>query len=144
MLQKSFYKTEHTYGETLSKLIKTILVSHGLKLENLRGQCYDGAASMHGSYKGVQARIKMENPLALYVHCNAHILNLCLVDLAKQVSQIRNVFNTLNLLHNFVYASSKWQALFEKMHSTLHISTNDGPITLKSLSDIDGIVVLIH
>ncbi|KAE9539861.1 hypothetical protein AGLY_005113 [Aphis glycines] len=104
-------------------------------LENLRGQCYDGAASMRGSYKGVQARIKVENPLAIYVHCNAHILNLCLVDLAKQVCQLRNVFGTLNVLHNFVGASSKRQALFEKMRSTLHISTTDGPTTLKSFSD---------
>jgi len=87
-------------------VIKTTLVSHGLKLENLRGQCYDGAASMRGgSYKGVQARIKVENSLA--IHCNAHILHLCLVDLAKQVFQVRNVFGTLNVLHNFVGSSKR-------------------------------------
>ncbi|KAE9543892.1 hypothetical protein AGLY_001870 [Aphis glycines] len=130
-----FFKTDYTDGKTLSELIITTLISHGLKLENLRGQCYDGAASMRGSYKGVQARIKVENPLAIYVHCNAHILNLCLVDLAKQVCHLRNVFGTLNVLHNFVGASSKRQTLFEKMRSTLHISTTDGPTTLKSLSD---------
>ncbi|XP_028044431.1 zinc finger MYM-type protein 1-like [Rhopalosiphum maidis] len=116
-------------------LIKSTLVSHGLKIENLRGQCYDGAASMRGSYKGVQARIKEENHLAMYIHCNAHILNLCLIDLAKQVSYVRNVFGTLNTLHNFIGASSKRHAIFEKMYSVLNISTCEGPKTLKSLSD---------
>ncbi|XP_026811042.1 zinc finger MYM-type protein 1-like [Rhopalosiphum maidis] len=130
-----FYKTENTDGETLSMLIKSTLVSHGLKIENLRGQCYDGAASMRGSYKGVQARIKEENHLAMYIHCNAHILNLCLIDLAKQVSYVRNVFGTLNTLHNFIGASSKRHAIFEKMYSVLNISTCEGPKTLKSLSD---------
>lgn len=62
---------------------------------------------MRGSYKGVQLRIKKENSLALYVHCNAHILNLCLVDLSKQVRYVKNVFGNVNTLHNFINASSK-------------------------------------
>ncbi|KAL4121826.1 hypothetical protein QTP88_014259 [Uroleucon formosanum] len=130
-----FYETETTDGETLSMLIKSTFISHGLKIENIRGQCYDGAASMRGSYKGVQARIREENHLAMYIHCNAHILNLCLIDLAKQVSYVRNVFGTLNTLHNFIGASSKRHAIFEKMYSVLNVSTCDGPKTLKSLSD---------
>ncbi|CAI6376471.1 unnamed protein product [Macrosiphum euphorbiae] len=130
-----FYKTETTDGETLSMLIKSTLVSHGLKLENIRGQCYDGASSMRVSYKGVQARIREENHLAMYIHCNAHILNLCLIDLAKQVSYVRNVFGTLNTLHNFIGASSKRHAIFEKMFSVLNVRTCDGPKNLKSLSD---------
>ncbi|KAL4089149.1 hypothetical protein QTP88_024217 [Uroleucon formosanum] len=105
-----FYKTETTDGETLSMLIKSTLVSHGLKIENIRGQCYDGAASMRGSYRSIR-------------------------NLAKQVSYVRNVFGTLNTLHNFIGASSKRHAIFEKMYSVLNVSTCDGPKTLKSLSD---------
>ncbi|KAL4148362.1 hypothetical protein QTP88_002626 [Uroleucon formosanum] len=105
-----FYKTETTDGETLSMLIKSTLVSHGLKIENIRGQCYDGAASMRGSYRSIR-------------------------NLAKQVSYVRNVFGTLNTLHNFIGASFKRHAIFEKMYSVLNVSTCDGPKTLKSLSD---------
>ncbi|XP_022168058.1 zinc finger MYM-type protein 1-like [Myzus persicae] len=130
-----FYKVESTDGLTLSLLIKNVLISNGLQLECLRGQCYDGAASMRGAYKGVQSRIKEENPLALYVHCNAHILNLCLVDLSKQISHVRNVFGTLSTLHNFINASSKRQAVFDNMRSKLNMKMGDGPSTLKSLSD---------
>lgn len=88
-------------------MIKEVLKNNDLNIQNIRGQCYDGVASMRGSYTGVQARIKNENPLAIYVHCYAHILNLCLVDLTKQVKQIRNIFGVFNTLHNFIGASSK-------------------------------------
>ncbi|CAI6375694.1 unnamed protein product [Macrosiphum euphorbiae] len=79
-----------SYHEQVSIYIRYVdqhFVPHEvfLDLNNVRGQCYDGAASMRGSYSGVQSRIKEENPLALYVHCYAHILNLCIVDLAKSV-----------------------------------------------------------
>ncbi|XP_022161888.1 zinc finger MYM-type protein 1-like [Myzus persicae] len=130
-----FYIVESTDGLTLSLLIKNVLNSNGLQLECLRGQCYDGAASMRGAYKGVQSRIKEENSLASYVHCNAHILNLCLVDLSKQISHVRNVFGTLSNLHNFIKASSKRQAVFDNMRSKLNMKMGDGPSTLKSLSD---------
>ncbi|KAL4120834.1 hypothetical protein QTP88_013452 [Uroleucon formosanum] len=130
-----FYKVESTDGLTLSLLIKNVLISNGLQLECLRGQCYDGAASLRGAYKGVQSRIKEENPLALYVHCNAHILNLCLLDLSKQISHVRNVFGTLSTLHNFINASSKRQAVFDNMRSKLNMKMGDGSSTLESLSD---------
>lgn len=75
-----FYKTEKVDGETLSYLLKNTLQGLGLKIENMRGQCYDGAASMRGSFSGVAKRIHDENKLALYAHCYAHILlNMCVV-----------------------------------------------------------------
>jgi len=128
-----FYKTDRTDAESLTNLIKTVLYSHNLQIKDIRGQCYDGAASMRGSYSGVQARIQTENSLALYVHCHAHILNLCLVDLAKQVSYVRNTFGTLKVLHSFIGASSKRYAIFEKIW--IQIGNKNGPKTLKSLSD---------
>ncbi|CAI6375068.1 unnamed protein product [Macrosiphum euphorbiae] len=79
-----------SYREQVSIYIRYVdqhFVPHEvfLDLNNVRGQCYDGAASMRGSYSGAQSRRKEENPLALYVLCYTHILNLCLVDLAKSV-----------------------------------------------------------
>ena len=40
----------------------------------IRGQGYDGAASMSGQYSGLQSRIAAENEKAIYVHCHAHNL----------------------------------------------------------------------
>ncbi|KAG7172178.1 hypothetical protein Hamer_G009519 [Homarus americanus] len=42
----------------------------------MRGQSYDNAATMSGIYTGLQARIKAMNPLAYYVPCAGHSLNL--------------------------------------------------------------------
>jgi len=103
-----------TDGLALTNLIKNVFNSYGIDLNNIRGQCYDGAASMRGSYSDVQRRIKKENPLALYIH----ILNLCLVDLAKSVPMVRNTFGTLSTLHNFIKASSKRYAIFKKVQES--------------------------
>lgn len=85
---------------------------------------------MRGAYKGVQAKIRKENGLAVYVHCYAHILNLCLVDLAKQIACVRNMFGTLRTLYSFIGASSKRFSVFEQM-----LSSDAGPKTLKTLCD---------
>lgn len=112
-----FYRTDKTDGETLTNLIKHFLITNNLNIKNIRGQCYDGDASMRGSYKGVQSKIRSENKFAIYVHCYAHILNLCLVDLSKQLSFVRNTFGTLQKLYSFMGASSKRNSIFEKILS---------------------------
>lgn len=127
-----FYRTASTDGESLTTLIKEVILSNGLSINNIRGQCYDGAASMRGSYSGVQARIRDENKLAVYVHCYAHILNLCLVDLSKVIPHVRNTFGTLQSLYSFIGASSKRYSIFEQI--MLETSSN-GKNKLKSLSD---------
>ena len=38
-----FYATSNTKSETLFKIVEDLLMRCGLKFENLRGQCYDGA-----------------------------------------------------------------------------------------------------
>ena len=41
-----------------------------------RGQSYDNASNMSGRYGGMQARMKAINPLAVYIPCMAHSVNL--------------------------------------------------------------------
>ena len=43
------------------------------------GQDYGGASFLSGKKKGVQAIVKESCPLAVNVHCSAHVLNLVLV-----------------------------------------------------------------
>ncbi|KAF0713428.1 Uncharacterized protein FWK35_00030863, partial [Aphis craccivora] len=129
-----FYRTDKTDGETLVNLIKQFLQTNNLSIQNIRGQCYDDAASVRGSYKVVQSRIRSENKFAIYVHCYAHILNLCLVDLSKQSSFVRNTFGTLQTLYSFMGASSKRNSVFEKILTTSSINESQ-KTKLKSLSD---------
>ena len=95
-----------TDGESLYQLVQDILSKFQLSIGQVVAQCYDGAANMRGSYKGVATRIKRDNPKAIYIHCNGHILNLVLVDAAKMVIAARNTFGTVDELHNFIEASA--------------------------------------
>ena len=86
------HETVSTTGETLINLILDILQRLGLNLDNLRGQCYDGAANMAGQFKGVRSRIFFKNNKAVFVHCVNHCLNLVLQESAKRVSIVCDVF----------------------------------------------------
>lgn len=55
---------------------------------NLEGQAYDGAAIMSVKHLGVKARIKEQEKHAFYIHCNAHCLNVVLVDTVKAVPEV--------------------------------------------------------
>jgi hypothetical protein len=97
-----FYRAKRTDGKTLANELKNVLISMDLNIKNLRAQCYDGASNMRGPYKGVAAIIMQEAPMAMYIHCNAHILNLCIVSCCTRVSSIRNTFFVLQSLYNFI------------------------------------------
>ncbi|KAJ8889263.1 hypothetical protein PR048_008761 [Dryococelus australis] len=96
--------------------------------------CYDGASNMRGPYKEVAARIQKENPLSIYIHCNAHILNRCIVSCVTEVKSIRNTFFTLQTLYNFIEKSSKRHAIFENIRKSSKVFSS-GTRALKSLSD---------
>ncbi|XP_065679772.1 zinc finger MYM-type protein 1-like [Hydra vulgaris] len=67
--------SDHKFEE-LADAVFLVLESHGLDINNCRGQSYDNASNMSGRYTGLQARIKKVNPLATFVPCSAHSLNL--------------------------------------------------------------------
>ena len=73
----------NTKSVTIFQAIKDILIRCSLPLSQCRGQAFDGAANMSGVRNGVQALVKPEASQALYVHCLAHNLNLCLKDVTK-------------------------------------------------------------
>ena len=47
-----------------------------LPIENIRGQGYYGVCNMSSERIGVQAQIQEVSPLARYIHCSSHQLNL--------------------------------------------------------------------
>jgi Domain of unknown function (DUF4371) len=50
--------TDNTTGESLAGLLVSCLTKHGLSVDNVVGQGYDGGSNMRGASKGVQARIR--------------------------------------------------------------------------------------
>ena len=45
-----------------------------------------------GKNKGTAALIQQQYPLAVYTHCAAHVLNLCVVE-AMNIVPVRNMLN---------------------------------------------------
>ena len=67
----------------------------GLKLEDVRAQCYDGASAMAGKKKGVATVIKNINGKCLYTHCYGYALNLAVGDSVKNVKLLADTFGTI-------------------------------------------------
>ena len=63
-------------GKDLYNEVTEALSSFGLKLQNCRGQGYDGAGIVFDHVNGLSALILRENSKALYTHCASHRLNL--------------------------------------------------------------------
>ena len=63
---------------------------------------------------GVKGRIKRIEPMALYTHCNRHVLNLS-VAAACRLTPVRNIIGTLNETFLFFHFSPKRQRLLEQV-----------------------------
>ena len=64
---------------------------------------------MSGKEKGVQAIVKESWPLAVYVHCSAHVLNLVLVK-SCPIPRIYSAFDLSGILRVFFKSCSKTNA----------------------------------
>lgn len=80
------YYMDSTTAENITRVIRDILLRLLLQISNCRGQCYDGAGSMHmaGCRTGVATTIQQQEPRALYMHCYGHALNLAVQDFEKK------------------------------------------------------------
>ena len=87
---------------------------------------------MSGNCTGVQTRIREVAPQAIYIHCNAHCLNLCLVDSTKAICEASEFFASLETLY-ILLSSSKYHSLFMQQQRELY--PDKQPRQLQRLSD---------
>jgi len=84
-------------AESISKAIFGKLEQMGLDYKGcLVGMGFNGASVMSGKLGGVQKLIRDKSPMAYYLHCYAHRLNLALIDTTKVVRQADNSSHYLN------------------------------------------------
>ena len=95
----------------------SFLRSPGVDLTKLRGQAYDGAGSMAGKINGAAALISTEYPLALYLHCASHCLNLAVVKSLDETN-IRNMMGVVNKVWIFFSSHPKRQRKLEEAIET--------------------------
>ena len=115
---------EMTDASTLKTVIRDSLIRCGVSLSSCRGQAYDGAANMAGHLNGVAAKILAEEPKAIFVHCLAHSVNLCLQECGRQSKVIRDGLSLVNEICNFIRSSPKRLSLFERMKSESGMSSS--------------------
>lgn len=66
------YISGRVTADELFLLLDCYLTEHGLKWENCVGVCMDGAQTMAGKRKGMQALIKKVSPNMQWTHCVIH------------------------------------------------------------------------
>ena len=87
-------------GRALADKITSCVRAYGLDLSNLRGQAYDGAGNMAGSVNGTAALIASDYPLAIYLHCTSHCLNLAVMKLL-QITSVHNMMGIVERVFHF-------------------------------------------
>lgn len=111
---------------------------------------YDDAVVISGSTEGMQGHFRMLHPEALYMHCNAHELNLGLCHTWRAVSvagdfflvcwRVCILFLSTSLLHHHLFEAVQWKPLLKLTKlvqlSTTHFNAILGTLTFECLSAI--------
>ena len=103
----SFIKLERVRAMDIAAAIIHMLENSGLSLNDLRGQGYDGAATMSGARGGVQKIIKDG--------AQSNIIILCwsFFELSHSIPVIRNCIDQLKSFTLWIKHSAKWEGLLK-------------------------------
>ena len=110
-------------GSAVAEKLMRFIQSSGLNSNKLRGQAYDGAGNMADKAKGAAANISSEYPLALYLHCTSHSLNLAVVK-SLEVQSVRNMIGVINKVSWFFQAHPKRQQKLEETIDATALTTS--------------------
>ncbi|GFV97456.1 integrase catalytic domain-containing protein [Trichonephila clavipes] len=88
-----FIEAADQTAKSLESDVLNFLNTLDINLAKCRGQGYDGAANMRGTYGGLQKLIKDKQPRANYVHCSTHNLNLVLNDACNNELHVREFYD---------------------------------------------------
>lgn len=101
-------------AQALTKEVKDVLDDYKVGSSRLVAQAYDGASVMASTVNGVQGLLRVDFPLALFVHCYGHSLNLVLSQGLQCMSECRIFFQTINGMATFFSTSAKRTRLLEQ------------------------------
>jgi hypothetical protein len=128
-----FHEVKDQTALAMSNQIIKSINDKNIPLNKCRGQGYDGANTMKGTYGGVQKLIKDIEPNAVFVHCAAHNLNLVLNDAVREVIDMQHFFETVQQIYNFFgHSIKRWNILSSFISDRERESSTS--ITLKTLN----------
>ncbi|XP_021967554.1 uncharacterized protein LOC110862873 [Folsomia candida] len=120
-----FIRFDGKTGEEITEMIITQLKQDRIDIKKCRGQGYENGSNMSGIYKGVQARIKLINPMATYIPCAAHSLNLVGKNAASKSASAKLILGQVQNLYVFFSSSTiRWSAMKKFCKLTLKSQSN--------------------
>ena len=96
---------------------KDVLLRMNLRIQDARGQRYDGAATMAGHKTGVATQIKALNRKRLFTHRYGHALNLAVGDSIKAVSCLNETFEVVREICKLVKKSPQRDTHLSKLRA---------------------------
>ncbi|KAL4135316.1 hypothetical protein QTP88_006931 [Uroleucon formosanum] len=88
--------SEKQDADSLSNIMFNYLYASNIAQIPIVAQSCDGAIAMSGRFNGVQQKVKLRHPCAIYIHCMVHRVNV--IDMCKIV-KTRYVFNCLESIY---------------------------------------------
>ncbi|XP_068196634.1 uncharacterized protein [Antennarius striatus] len=102
-------------ADDVAALIFSILEEYECGLDKVVAQCYDGATVMASGLNEVQVKVKEKAPMALFIHCHAHRLNLVLTQGVSKLKECKVFFANLNGFAAFFSRSPVRTRLLDEM-----------------------------
>ena len=134
-------------GDAIATTIKEFLREQNLEIDDCRGQGYDGAGNMAGRLSGAAARIQENYKKALYVHCNSHILNLCVATCCKE-QLVSNMMGHVRVTSEFFnFSPKRFDLLVKTIEEICPTSSHKRLINVcktRWVARIDGLSVFIE
>ncbi|KAM3838159.1 zinc finger BED domain-containing protein 5-like [Diretmus argenteus] len=110
------YITSRATADELFKLLDSYMTEHGLKWENCVGFCSDGAQTMAGGKKGLQALIKRVSPNAQWTHCVIHREALAARQMSHELNEVlTDAISVVNFIKTRPLKARLFSALCEEM-----------------------------
>ena len=135
-----FMENRGLKAEELVDAVFRTLNDFGLDIADCRDQSYHNIRNMSEKYSVLETQIKTSNPLAHYVPCAAHSLNVVSVYVVKNSSEAGLFFATIQHLYNFFTVSARrWDRL---QNATKKNITLKSLSTTRWLARIDAIQIL--
>lgn len=129
-------------GEALVEKIFNFVKSIGLHMEDCCGQGYDGAGNIAGKYSGIATQIQTLHEKACHVHCNSHVLNICMASCC-QIPLIRDMMDDVHSVSN-VFNNSPKPALKKKINEIVPTAKCQKLLNVcptRWISKIDGLQI---
>ncbi|KAE9541874.1 hypothetical protein AGLY_003865 [Aphis glycines] len=128
-------------GKGIFELLKKVLCSNNLNIENCVANSSDGAASMQGQYNGFSTWLGKASPGQMHVWCYSHILNLVISDVTKTPISAATMFSLmksdtkwwskdLSLRRIFGTPNNSQNALYVEVLISLHAIEDSVQFTL--------------